>query len=117
MLLAHGARDRRWAEPFEAVLARIRMADAALPAALAYLEFMTPDLVTAGESLADAGCTSIDVVPLFLGAGGHVRKDVPELIERLRASRPQLAVTLHRAAGEHELVIDALARAALASRA
>lgn len=115
LMLAHGARDPAWAVPFKAVLGRVRSAEPALPAALAYLEFMTPDLVSAGEVLADTGCTRIDVVPLFLGAGGHVRKDVPALIERLRASRPGVTVTLHRAAGEAPAVIAALADAALAA--
>ena len=31
----------------------------------------------------------IDVVPLFLGAGGHVRKDLPPLVEALRAAPPR----------------------------
>ena len=113
LLFAHGARDAGWAAPFEAVAAQVRAASPATPLALAYLEFMAPDLVGAGTLLADAGCTAIDVVPLFLGAGGHVRKDVPALLQRLRGMRPQLAVTLRDAIGADPRVVDAMAQAVL----
>ena len=113
LLFAHGARDPRWAEPFRDVAARIRSAEPALDVALAFLEFMTPTLHDAGAALAAAGCTRVDVVPLFLGAGGHVRKDLPQLLERLRSSHPGVAWHLREAIGEVDAVIDAMARAAL----
>ena len=81
LLFAHGARDPNWALPFEAVVERIRGAAPEVAVALAYLDFMTPGIVDAGDSLAAAGCTRVEVVPLFLGAGGHVRKDLPLLVE------------------------------------
>ena len=115
LLLAHGARDPAWSAPFEAVAARVRGASPATPVALAFLEFMQPDLVSAGERLVDQGCAAVDVVPLFLGTGGHVRKDVPILIERLRSSRPGVAVTLRRAIGEHPAVVDAMAAGVLSA--
>ena len=69
LLFAHGARDPQWARPFEAVAARCALAVGQQRVALAFLEFMTPDLVSAGAQLVAGGCTRIDVVPLFLGAG------------------------------------------------
>ena len=83
LLFAHGARDPRWALPFEDVAQRIRAADASVPVALSYLEFMSPGLVEAGAQLAAQGCDRVEVVPLFLGAGGHVRKDLPALLDKL----------------------------------
>ena len=112
LLFAHGARDRRWAQPFEAVARQVRDADAARPVELAFLEFMQPDLVEAGERLASAGCLRVDVVPLFLGAGGHVRKDIPELLARLQAAHPTVQWRLHPAVGETDAVVEAMARAA-----
>jgi sirohydrochlorin cobaltochelatase len=113
LLLAHGARDPAWRAPFDAVVERVRAAAPTTPVALAFLEFMTPELVAAGETLARAGCTTIDVVPLFLGSGGHVRKDVPELLRRLGERCPSVAIRLRPAVGENEGVIEAMARAAL----
>ncbi len=114
MLFAHGARDPRWALPFEAVARRVRERAPALVVQLAYLEFMAPGLIDAGHALAEAGCTKVDVVPLFLGAGGHVRKDLPLLLAELATLHPQLTWQLRSAIGEVDSVIDAMAQAALA---
>ena len=114
ILFAHGARDPRWAAPFEAVAARVRQQRPGLPVRLAYLEFMSPTLPEAGAELAAAGCTALEVLPMFLGAGGHVRKDLPLLLEALRAAHPGLAVRLQPAIGEIDSVTAAMADAALA---
>lgn len=82
---------------------------------LAFLELMAPDLATAGADLVTAGCTQIEIVPLFLGTGGHVRRDLPLLVDGLRSSHPGITFTLHAAAGESALVIEALAAAAAAT--
>ena len=115
LLFAHGARDPAWAAPFAAVAELCRQRRPGAAVALAYLDFMTPDLVRAGADLVAQGCRRVDVVPLFLGAGGHVRKDIPVLMARLQAEHPGVAWALHHAVGEHELVIAAMAEAALAA--
>jgi sirohydrochlorin cobaltochelatase len=51
---------------------------------------------------------------LFLGAGGHVRKDLPRLLDELSTQYPQIKWVLSPAAGETELLIQALADSALA---
>jgi sirohydrochlorin cobaltochelatase len=114
LLFAHGARDPAWAKPFEAVAQRVRQRDAGVEVALAFLEFMTPDLGTAGDALVAAGCRRVTVVPLFLGAGGHVRKDLPKLLEALRERHREVAWTLSPAIGEMDTVVDAMADAARA---
>ncbi|MBY0469050.1 MAG: CbiX/SirB N-terminal domain-containing protein, partial [Burkholderiaceae bacterium] len=64
-------------------------------------------------TLAEAGCTQVAIVPLFLGTGGHVRKDLPLLIEALRSAHPQVTWTLQPSIGEAPGVIEAMAAAAL----
>ena len=113
LLFAHGARDPRWAEPFEAVAARVRSHDAALHVRLAYLELMPPTIAEAGGDLALAGCDRVEIVPLFLGAGGHVRKDLPALVRDLEDSYPLVQWRLHPVVGEAEAVLDAMAQVAL----
>ena len=115
LLFAHGARDAAWATPFEAVLARVRASRPELQVTLAFLELMQPDLASAAAQLVQRGCTRIDVVPLFLGTGGHVRRDVPLLLQRLQSEHPGTLWTLHDPIGEHPDVIEAIARAALAA--
>lgn len=117
LLFAHGARDPRWAAPFEAIAGRIRAADSQRVVALAFLELMTPGLADAAAALVAGGADRIDIVPLFLGTGGHLRKDLPPLVEAVRAAHPGVAVRLHAAIGEHPDVAEAMARAALGAAA
>jgi sirohydrochlorin cobaltochelatase len=112
ILFAHGARDPRWAQPFEAIALRVRALHPGVTVRLAFLELMTPDLPTAGAELAAAGCTAITIVPLFLGSGGHVRRDLPVIVDGLRASHPAVDWALQPPVGEMPAVIDALANAA-----
>ena len=114
LLFAHGARDTRWAMPFEAVLQRVRELAPDVPAELAFLEFMAPGLVEAGHRLAAGGCRRVEVVPLFLGAGGHVRRDIPLLVAELEAAHPDVHWEPRPAIGEIDSVIDAMAAASLA---
>src|SRR5215203_2262401 len=107
VLFAHGARDPRWAEPFAAVAARVRAAAPGCPVVLAFLELMAPSLGEAVERLVAGGATRVDVVPLFLGTGGHLRQDLPPLVEALRSAHPAVAIRLHAAIGEHPAVVEA----------
>ncbi|MEP6505748.1 MAG: CbiX/SirB N-terminal domain-containing protein [Betaproteobacteria bacterium] len=113
ILLAHGARDPAWATPFEAVVARVSTKAPEAVVRLAFLELMTPRLEDAGAELAGLGCTRVDVVPVFLGMGGHVRRDVPVQLATLREAHPEVVWTLHGAVGETPHVIAALADAAI----
>jgi sirohydrochlorin cobaltochelatase len=114
ILFAHGARDPRWSQPFEAVAQRVRAARPGCAVQLAYLEFMAPTLLDAAATLVRSGCTQVQVLPLFLGTGGHVRKDLPLLMDTLRATHPHTAFTLHAAVGEVEAVTIAMAGVATA---
>ncbi len=113
LLFAHGARDPRWALPFEDVARRIRLVRPGVALELAFLEHMSPDLAEAGHRLAAAGCRTVEVLPLFLGAGGHVRKDLPELLARLAAQHPSVQWRLRPSIGEAEGVVAAIAAEAL----
>ena len=113
ILFAHGARDPRWAAPFEAVAAQVRAARPDVPVSLAFLEFMSPSLPQAAAALVAADCQLLQVLPMFLGAGGHVRKDLPLLLNAVRESHPGVQVELAAAIGEIDAVTRAMAAVAL----
>ena len=109
ILFAHGARDRRWAEPFERLLTRVLAKEPALPAVLAYLDYLEPDLMTAVQALVRERVTHIRIVPLFFGRGGHLREDFPRLVEAVKSAHGSLTFEISEPAGESEAVIEALA--------
>ncbi|TMH14890.1 MAG: hypothetical protein E6H64_17680 [Betaproteobacteria bacterium] len=74
ILFAHGSREPGWAEPFEQLAARVRVA-----------------------------------APQALGQGGHLRRDLPLLVNDLRAQFPEAKFAYARAAGDDAGVLDAIA--------
>ena len=100
ILFAHGARAASWAVPFERLrdMAQTRMPD--VPVVLAFLELMEPRLPSVVATLAQQGVHSVTVVPVFLGQGGHVLRDLPLMVDELRLSHPQIAFTVAGAVGE-----------------
>lgn len=110
VLFAHGARDPAWAAPFLRLQTLLQSQDPSLTVALAFLELMAPDLpVCVGQLLAD-GADDITVVPVFLGLGGHVKRDLPQLIEQLRVAHPSIAFHVAAPVGEDDGVLAAIAQ-------
>ncbi len=109
ILFAHGARDPEWARPFERLRASLVARSPSTPVALAYLEFMQPDLAGAVTAQAAAGATSIDIVPVFMAQGAHLKRDLPKLLEGLGASHPAVTFRLQPPVGEAQAVLDAIA--------
>ncbi|MBU1366027.1 MAG: CbiX/SirB N-terminal domain-containing protein [Gammaproteobacteria bacterium] len=113
ILFAHGARDPEWANPMRRVQAAVRQRMSQVPVELAFLEFMAPNLADCVAGLVAQGADRIVVMPMFVARGGHLKKETPEMIETLRSTYPNVEFSLGNAIGEHELVVQAMATAAL----
>ena len=109
VLFAHGARDPEWARPFEAIRERVRASRPEYPIELAYLELMSPTLEEAIASLANQGASAITVFPLFMAQGGHLKQDLPRILEAIRAGYPHVPISLECALGEAPEVHEAIA--------
>jgi sirohydrochlorin cobaltochelatase len=108
VLFAHGARSAAWAAPFERLrdLAQARLPDCEV--SLAFLELMEPRLPDRVAQLAAAGVTEVTVVPVFLGQGGHLLRDLPQLVDGLRAAHPGVSFNVVGAIGEDPGVLAAM---------
>ncbi len=100
VLFAHGARSAAWAAPFERLRDQARSRLPGTPVSLAFLELMTPSLADEVARLAAAGVDEVTVVPVFLGQGGHLLRDLPAIADRLRATHPGLSLNIVGAIGE-----------------
>ena len=109
VLFAHGARDPGWARPFEAIRDRMRASRPEYPIALAYLELMSPTLEEAIESLVHEGAVAITVFPLFMAQGGHLKQDIPRILDAIRATHPRIPIALEPAIGDVPQLLDAIA--------
>jgi sirohydrochlorin cobaltochelatase len=78
---------------------------------LAFLELMQPSLPDCAATLYGEGARELRVVPVFLGAGGHLREDLPKLVAELKERYKDLQITVEPPIGEQPGVITAIARA------
>ena len=100
LLVAHGSRDPDWSQPFETVAQLLRDGRPGLAVELGFVEIQEPRSLEAGDALARQGCRHVLVVPLFLGAGHHVRVDMAKLLEQLRENWRGVEWRLAPAIGE-----------------
>jgi sirohydrochlorin cobaltochelatase len=109
VLFAHGARDPEWAEPFRAIAASVAASRQDLTVKLAFLEFQSPTLGDAIAALVDGKHMTIHIAPLFMAQGGHLKHDVPQLLEDIRHHHPALKLDLLPAIGDIADLRDAIA--------
>lgn len=109
VLFAHGARDPRWAEPLSRLAEMLAQGEDAPAVQLAFLELMSPGLEEAVARVVDGGASTVLVLPVFLAQGGHLRRDLPALIEATRQRHPELHIELALAVGEDQGVLRAIA--------
>ena len=109
VLFAHGARDPRWAEPFKRLQGIVQSQSSELQVELAFLELMSPRLPELVPELVSAGVVEVTVVPVFLGQGGHVMRDLPLIIDELKVAYPAVGFKIAGAVGEDPQVLNAMA--------
>jgi sirohydrochlorin ferrochelatase len=74
----------------------------------AFLESGQPDLGGAIERLAGQGVEHVIVIPYFLTLGMHLQRDLPRLVEEIRAVHPELEIRVTPPLDGHPALIDAL---------
>jgi sirohydrochlorin cobaltochelatase len=109
VLFAHGARDPGWARPFEQIRERVRASRPEYPIELAYLELMPPTLEEAIQSVVAQGALAVTVFPLFMAQGGHLKQDLPRILDAIRAGHPHIPIALEPPIGEVAEIIGAIA--------
>ena len=108
ILFAHGARAASWAAPFERLRDLTAERMPAVSVSLAFLELMEPRLPEHVAALAAQGVTGITIVPVFLGQGAHLLRDLPLMVEQLQRDLPHLSVEVAGAVGEDPGVLAAM---------
>jgi sirohydrochlorin cobaltochelatase len=116
VLFAHGSKDPQWSRPFEQIALSVQKQLPAVPVVIGYLEHSGASLLEAVAALIAKGATSIRVVPVFLGHGGHVKEDLPQLVAEARAAYPAANLVLEKPIGEQSAVIAAISKAIAEAR-
>lgn len=96
IIVAHGSRK---ASSNEEVMALGEKVESLLSEHYAYvmtafLEFARPSLEESMLSCVEKGTSEIVIMPYFLASGNHVTRDIPELVEKIQASYPEVKMVL-----------------------
>jgi sirohydrochlorin cobaltochelatase len=113
ILFGHGSRSAEYVRPFERIQAAMRVRQPGTVVELGFLELTRPSFDESIESLVGRGAKHVVVVPVFIGPGRHVLKDLPQLAVHAMDRHPGLAISLAAPVGEAQQVIDAMADFAL----
>lgn len=98
ILLAHGSSDQRWCQTFEKLATPTL--ESVAGSRIAYMELAEPSLETIISEGKQDGIDTFTIIPLFLAAGRHLRKDVPGMIKELQATH-DVTITLAPPIGEN----------------
>ena len=109
ILFAHGAREPDWAQPFRKIQRAIKARQPGAAVELAFLEIMEPSLADAIAKLVKAGHRRITVAPLFMAQGGHLKRDLPKILDAIRAEHRGAEITLLPAIGDVDAILVAIA--------
>lgn len=116
ILVGHGSRDQEGVDEFVG-FARDFAAANGRPAQPAFLEFAQQPVLDAIDEAVAGGARSVYLLPLFLGAAGHQKTDVPAAIQISRAKYPGIALHYGAPLGPDARLLDVLGRRIAAAEA
>jgi sirohydrochlorin ferrochelatase len=96
IIVAHGSRKTSSNEEVKALGEKVKSLQDKRYAFVmtSFLEFATPSLEESMLSSIDKGASEIVILPYFLASGNHVTRDIPEVVQKIQASHPQVKITL-----------------------
>lgn len=108
MLFSHGSPDPEWTLPFTTLQDMIAGGYPELPVALAFLAPARPTFDDVVAQLVQSGAKEIVVAPVFLSRGGHVKRDLPQMVAAASAAHG-VAIRVLPTIGEVEVLLAAMA--------
>jgi sirohydrochlorin ferrochelatase len=108
VVFGHGSTVESANDAVRAMAAELQRRNGQEAVETAFLEAGKPDLRGAIESLAGQGVEHMIVIPYFLTLGMHLQRDLPRLVEEIRAVHPGLEIEVTPPLDGHPALIDAL---------
>ena len=105
LLIAHGSRHAEANADLHHVADRLRSRGWEVVVA-SFLELAEPGIVAGGKLCVAEGVGRVVLVPYFLSAGIHVRRDLTEARDNLAAEFPRVTFVLAEPLGRHPALIE-----------
>jgi sirohydrochlorin ferrochelatase len=104
LLMAHGSREATANADLEHLAEALRQSGCCDHVVASYLELAEPGIVEGGRMCVAADALRVVMVPYFLSAGTHVRRDLVQARDQLAAAFPQVDFILAEPLGRHPLL-------------
>jgi sirohydrochlorin ferrochelatase len=106
VLMAHGSRHAEANDDLFALADRIRELGRYSVVVASFLELAAPDIKTACQNCIAAGAIRVVLLPYFLSAGVHMRRDLAALQTELAREYPDVRIILAEPLGRHPLLME-----------
>jgi sirohydrochlorin ferrochelatase len=101
LLIAHGSRQAEANADLHALAGEIRTTERYAMVEAAFLELAEPAIDVAGRKCVALGADRVILVPYFLSAGVHVRRDLQRYRDAMAAEFPAVTFVLAEPLGRH----------------
>lgn len=116
LVVAHGSRAPQVTDDHDAVCAELaETAPDGVVVRPAFLEINDPSIPDAIDAAVAEGAGHVVLVPYFLHAGNHTRRDIPALMDEAAARHPAVTFTLAAHLGPDPRLVGILADRARAA--
>ena len=99
MVCGHGSRDEEAVKEFQAVAQGLKERLPQYEADWGFLEFATPVISKGLDALRAKGIRKVLAVPGMLFAAGHVKNDIPSVLNAYQVQNPELSISYARELG------------------
>jgi sirohydrochlorin ferrochelatase len=106
VLIAHGSRHAEANSDLHQLVQRLRERAEYACIEPAFLELASPTIAEAAESCTRQGAGRVILLPYFLSAGLHVRRDLTAIRDELASRFPQVEFRLGQPLGQHPLLLE-----------
>jgi sirohydrochlorin ferrochelatase len=109
LVVAHGSRERAANDDLSELVKRLAVEGSYPIVEGCFLELAEPDLPTGGEKCVARGASRVLLIPYFLSAGVHLRRDLTAARDELSRRHPQIEFRLGSPLGPHPLLEELVA--------
>jgi len=109
LIIAHGSREAEANADLHHVVQGLRQRGAYALVEASFLELAEPGIEEGAARCVAAGASRVVLLPYFLSAGVHVRRDLTSICRALAETFPETSFHLAEPLGRHPLLLEVVA--------
>lgn len=108
-LISHGSKSAKTKEEVLILVEKLKSQTGIENIQIGFLELESPSIPEGIEACINEGASEVLVLLNFLNSGRHVDKDIPEIVEGVKAKYPEINISISSPVGQHEQIVSVFA--------